>query len=260
MPPRTLLMLLVGFVGGLVLSACSAPTTCTAASCGGCCDSTGKCQSGATAEGCGLNGASCGRCGTGTVCQSGECRTGSTGGGGTTGGGGGGGGTTGGGTGGGGGCRVITTLETSQNNLALAEYRTFTNGPGHYNYAGWVYLTTGNPDGFRLEVVYPNDVVPPLTQNFTNVGYQHCTICGIFYENCPPQMTCGKEYLAQSGSVTITRADRSIAGRIQGSASAVRFNEWNTTTDQAVPGGGCVIATTIGPWDVGWNPDGGALP
>jgi len=271
MSPRTIVMLLAGFIGGLVASACGTSASCTPATCGGCCDAMSKCQSGATAETCGQNGASCGRCGTGTVCQAGECRAGSTGGGGgATGGGTGGGSSTGGGTGGGvtgggtggGGCRMIPTMEASQNNLAGAEYRTFTMGVGHYNYAGWAYLTAGNPDAFRLEVVYANDVVPPLSQDFANVvNYRTCTICGIFYENCPSsQQTCTRQYLAQGGTVTITRADRAPAGRLQGSASSVRFNEWNLGTDTAVAGGGCIIAGSIGPIDVGWNADGGAIP
>jgi Pyruvate/2-oxoacid:ferredoxin oxidoreductase delta subunit len=157
---------------------------------------------------------------------------------------------------------MIPSMEADQTNLALAEYRTFTNSVGHYNYAGWVYLTAGNPDALRLEVVYPNDVVPPLSQDLSNVvNYRTCTLCGIFYENCPAaQQTCSKLYLAQGGTMNITRADRATAGRIQGSASAVRFNEWNLSTDLAVPGGGCVIATSIGPIDVGWNADGGAPP
>jgi hypothetical protein len=287
-------MLVIGFTGGLTLAACgTAQSTCTTANCGGCCSAAGKCESGSTADACGDNGASCGRCGTGTVCQAGECRastsggggggatgggtgggsgggvTGGGSGGGVTGGGSGGGvtgggtggGVTGGGTGGGAGCRVIPMVETAQVNFGLGEYRSFSGGNGHYNFALWVYQST---DGLRVEVVYPNDVVPafPYTETFTTATrYRNCIACGIYYEQCDSMtLACQKEYLAQGGSMTITRADRAPAGRIEGSASGVRFNEWDLTSDTAVPGGGCIIATTIGPWNVGWNMDGGVIP
>ncbi len=271
MPPRTLIMLVVGFVGGLTLTACSPAASCTTATCGGCCTAAGKCESGSTADACGLSGASCGRCGTGTNCQAGECRAsnsgsgGGSGGGTTTGGGTGGGTTTGGGTGGGntGNCRTIALVETAQANLGLAEYRTFSNSPGHYNYAGWVYLTASSPDGFRLEVVYPNDVVPnfPYTETFNaNTRYRTCTACAIFYESCDPMTAvCARTFLGQSGSLTITRADRASVGRLAGSGANVRFNQWNLETDTA-DGTGCIIATTIGPFNIGWNADGGMIP
>jgi hypothetical protein len=279
MSPRTLLFLIVGFFGGLGLfSACSTANQCSSANCAGCCDAMGKCQLGTTADTCGLAGASCGRCGTGTVCQSGECRASSGNGGGTGGNSGTGGGTagtgggnagTGGGnvaTGGGsaGGCRQVPAATTNDGNLVLAEYRTFSNSPGHYNFAQWFYPTSQTAfDAFRLEVVYPNDVgpTPPLTQPFTAVGYFSCSVCSIFYENCDPMtLECTKSYLAQSGSVTISRADRAVAGRMTGSASNVHFREWNLMTDQAVPNGGCVDVATIGPWNVGWSNDGGVIP
>lgn len=265
MQPRTFFMLVIGFVGGLIASACSPAATCSPATCGGCCDTTGKCQSGASPDFCGSVGVACARCGTGTICQQSECRAASSngGGGGATGGGTGG-GVTGGGTGGGGGCRMITMLQTAQQNLGLAEYRSFSNSPGHYNYAGWIYLVSGaNPDSFRMEMVYPNDVVPnfPYTETFSSATrYRTCIACAIFYESCDPNTTaCQKEFLAQAGSMTVTRADRSTAGRTQGSASGLRFNEWDLASDTAA-GPGCIIVNTVGPWDIGWNADGGAIP
>ncbi len=280
MQPRTFLMLLVGFVGGLIVSACGPAASCSPATCGGCCDTSGKCQSGATPEFCGSTGVACARCGTGTVCQQSECRAASNGGGGgTTGGGGGttgggtGGGTTGGGTGGGttgggtggGGCRMITTLQATQQNLGLAEYRSFTSGStGHYNYAAWIYLVNGgtSTDNFRVEVVYPNDVSPnfPYTENFSAATrYGNCIACAIFYEGCDPMTTtCQHVYLGQAGSMTITRADQASLGRLSGSAMNVRFNEWNLATD-ASDGPGCVVVNTVA-FEGGWNADGGAPP
>ena len=281
MQPRTFFMLVIGFVGGLAASACGTAATCSPATCGGCCDTAGKCQSGATPEFCGSAGVACAHCGTGTVCQQSECRAASNGGGGgTTGGGSGGsgggatgGGATGGGSGGGvtgggtggGGCRMITMLQTTQQNLGLAEYRSFTNpANGHYNYAGWIYLVSGgNPDSFRMEMVYPNNVFPsfPYTETFTSATrYRNCLACAIYYESCDPQTTaCQKEYLAQSGSMTVNGADQSSAGRTQGSALNLRLNEWDLASDTAA-GTGCVIVNTVGPWNIGWNADGGAIP
>lgn len=280
---RTSLFLLAGFLIGLAASACGTTTaTCSAATCGGCCSASGKCEAGSSPSACGINGATCGRCGSGTVCQLGECTVssnlgggtgGGTTGGGTTGGGTTGGGTTGGGgatgggaaTGGGSGCRTVATVTTQQANLLNAEYRTFSGNNGFYNMALWglVPPLVSGFDGFRVEVVYPNGVgpIPPVTSAVTAQGYRACSLCALFYETCDMMGDCQKEYLAQSGSVTISRADRNAnEGRIVGSASNLRFVEWNLMTDTAVPGGGCIIATTVGPWDVGWNADGGMPP
>ncbi len=287
MHPRTFFMLVIGFVGGLVASACGTAATCSPATCGGCCDTAGKCQSGATPDFCGSAGVACAHCGTGTICQQSECRAASNGGGGGTTGGGSGGGATGGGTGGGttgggtgtgggttgggtgtgggGGCRMITMLATTQQNLGLAEYRSFTNpANGHYNYAGWIYLQSGgNPDSFRMEMVYPGNVFPtfPYTETFsTSTRYGNCKACAIYYESCDPNTTaCQREFLAQSGSMTVTRADQASVGRTQGSASNLRFTEWDLASDMP-SGTGCIIVNTVGPWDIGWNADGGAIP
>ena len=220
------------------------------------------------ADACGITGATCGRCGTGTVCQAGECRVGGTGGGtggGATGGGSGG-GLTGGGTGGSTGstCRQIGNAETSTSNLIIAEYRTFNNSPGHSNFVQWGYQTGASTfDSFRVEVIYPNDLGPrpPVTQPFTNVGYFSCSVCALFFEGCSSQsLDCAKTYLAQSGSVTISRADRAAEGRITGQASTMHLTQWDLMTDRAVANGGCVEIANVGPWNEGWNNDGGVVP
>ncbi len=275
MPSPRAFLFFVGFSLGLAFAACgSTSATCSATTCGGCCDATGKCQNGIAADACGVAGASCGRCGTGTVCQAGECRAASgTGGGGgntNTGGGAGtgGGSATGGGTatGGGGGtitCRQIASAPTTDNNLLDAEYRSFTSSQGHYNYAEWLFPNaTQTADTLRIEVVYPNDQgpVPPVTRSFTTQGYFACPICALFYENCDSNMQCAKTYLAQRGSITITRADRATAGRLVGSATNVRFNEWDLVNDGPVTPPSCVEIASIGPFNAGWPLDGGAPP
>lgn len=257
--------LMVGLLGGVLLANCSPAATCTAATCGGCCDATGKCQSGASIDACGINGETCGRCGANTTCMRGTCEAGgNTGGGsGSTGGGSGG---LGGGTGtggGGGGCRQIATLPTPTTHELLIEYRAFASGTGFYNFALWAYGTQLPLDAMRVEVVYPNlevPVMPPVTRTFTGSGYQACRLCAVFHESCNDQGECQKDYLAQQGTITIERADRAEAGRIIGSASNVRFVEWDLVNDRAITGGGCVEIGSIGPFDSGWNADGGMPP
>jgi hypothetical protein len=182
--------------------------------------------------------------------------TGSTGGGAATGGGS--------GTGGGTGCRQIATLETPPENELLLEYRTFSGSNGFYNFAFWGLGDPSAPpfDGFRVEVVYPDGVAPPtppLTYTFKSEGYLSCQVCAIYHEDCDDQVNCTRSYLAQAGTISIARADRAPAGRIIGSAANVRFYEWNLDTDEP-SGNGCIEVGSIGPWDAGWNADGGAPP
>lgn len=153
-------------------------------------------------------------------------------------------------------------VDLNQGNLALAEYRTFMNSPGHYNYAAWGFAGVTNPDAFRLEVVYPNDSFPnlPVTRTFSaSTRYNTCTVCGIYYEDCPAPDQCVREYLAQGGSITINRADRGPAGRIAGSGTSLRFNEWDIASDSPA-GSACVIVNVLSAFDVGWNSDGGTIP
>jgi hypothetical protein len=98
----------------LLISACSAPSRpCTAATCLGCCDSTGDCRVGSEQLACGMGGAACSSCSLGQTCTLGACALGTGQGGGNASGGGGGatgggGGLTGGGRGGGAGGGAIT--------------------------------------------------------------------------------------------------------------------------------------------------------
>lgn len=248
MNPLRLSSLLIGLAGGLLFANCSPMTTCSSATCGGCCDGAGKCQSGTTVEACGVEAETCGRCGSGTSCVRGSCEAGGTGGGG--------------GSVTDGGCRQVGQLFTPVENELVIEYRTFSSNAGFYNFALWGLVNAVPFDGVRVEVVYPNTgpvPTPPLMQNFTTIGYQSCRVCAIYHENCDGMGVCARNYLAQAGVVTIDRADRSAAGRIVGRASNVRFNEWDLDNDRAI-GTACVEATSIGPWNAGWNADGGAAP
>ncbi len=99
----------IAFAAAAVVSAlvaCGTPKKeCSAANCGGCCDSSGVCQQGETSLACGASGNTCDVCATGEQCVAAVCVPGSVvgGGSGATGGGtgttGGGSATTGGGTG-----------------------------------------------------------------------------------------------------------------------------------------------------------------
>ena len=245
---------------GFVLSNCGTAATCSSATCGGCCNALGKCESGATADACGIDGQSCGRCGSGTSCVGGACQAGSgTGGGsGATGGGS---GTTGGGSGG---CRQLGAIATPSSNDLFFEYRPFTSNAGWYNFALW---GVGNPsvlpfNAVRVEVVYPNaeaPLVPPVTRDFTGQTYKACRLCAVYHETCDANAVCQRDYLAQSGSMTIERADRAEAGRIIGNATNVRFVHWDLTGDVPLSSD-CVEATSIGTFNSGWNADGGAPP
>jgi hypothetical protein len=54
-------------------NACSSGNSCSSATCGGCCDSTGTCQMGTTNNACGVQGGACAVCPQGQGCQSGMC-------------------------------------------------------------------------------------------------------------------------------------------------------------------------------------------
>lgn len=62
-------------VGLLAFGACSSPqgATCTAATCAGCCDSTGTCRPGNETLACGSPGSQCQACGAGLGCVGGFC-------------------------------------------------------------------------------------------------------------------------------------------------------------------------------------------
>ncbi|MEW5742148.1 MAG: hypothetical protein AB1938_24750, partial [Myxococcota bacterium] len=162
--------------------------------------------------------------------------------------------------GGGSACRQISTFAT--NTVLIADYWPFTQSVGHYNVVRFVQPGIANPDGLGIEVVYPNDVGPtaPFTQNITSAGYRACSVCAVFYEDCSAPDSCARSYLARSGSVTISRADRAEAGRIIGSASGLHFEEWNIMADTAIPNGRCLDVSMVQPFNAGWNQDGGAPP
>lgn len=283
---RLALLFAVGFASGLTLAACSGTTTtCSPSTCGGCCDSTGLCKPGVTADACGVDGETCGRCGSGTTCSQGACTASGTGGGGGGGGGssgggggatGGGGGSTGGGggsTGGGGGaatgggsgsCRVVSSFGTESYKALEAGYLSFTQGVGHYHLVRWAQPVGTSADVLALEVVYPNDAptpAAPFTQAIAAVGYRACTVCAVFYDDCTGQpLRCGKTYLAQAGTVSMSELTRATEGRMTGSASNLRFVEWNLGTDVAVSNGACVEVARVEPFTLAWSADGGIGP
>jgi hypothetical protein len=92
-----ILLVPLALFAGLISSGCVIRNNCTANNCNGCCDATGMCLDGTTADACGVRGAMCSACMSG-VCASGVCSTPGVGGG-VSGGGAAGGGTAGGVTG-----------------------------------------------------------------------------------------------------------------------------------------------------------------
>lgn len=232
-------------VCGMVLAASACANVCSSKTCGGCCDAQGVCQSGVTVDACGEAGATCGRCGTTTTCVRGLCEAGSAGvdaGTGAT-------------------CRNIPSFPSAQSNVIIADYWSFMQSVGHYNVVRFSTPHDALVDGLGIEVVYPNDQGPtlPVTRSLTGT-YRTCDVCSVYYESCNQAGDCQKTYLARSGSVTVSRADRNAAsGRIAGSASNLRFVDWNLTTDMAASTA-CITVDQVPTFSVGWNHDGGSPP
>lgn len=62
-------------------TACGPSTSCSAATCAGCCDAMGLCQAGVTSSACGERGAMCASCSVSSSCSAGRCSLGGVGGG-----------------------------------------------------------------------------------------------------------------------------------------------------------------------------------
>jgi hypothetical protein len=176
----------------------------------------------------------------------------------------GGGAATGGGTGatggGAGGCRNLPTFNAvTQLN---ADYLAFSRG--FYHTVKFVGPAPVGVDGVEFQLVYYTGQlgpVVPLTRQLAVNSVATCDVCAIFYENCDSQGTCAHTYLGRSGTVSVTRADRDVnAGRMIGSASNLRFDEWNLGTDKAEPGGLCVTVGSVPSFNGAWNFDGGQPP
>lgn len=169
---------------------------------------------------------------------------GGTGGGTPTGGGTGGGTPTGGGTGGGapvgggagGGCATISsfiavrgdgTFDTTQNTFGTGQ-----SSP------------TDPTDELTLELWW--DATPlPVVRDLSTVGtYQQCLSCAVLRRDCFSGSCAGGEFYGRSGSMTVSSAPRGMAGTFVGTVTNVRFEEWNFTSDTAVPGGRCVIMSS----------------
>lgn len=119
-------------------------------------------------------------------------------------------------------------------------------------------------DGIEFQLVYyAGSVGPvvPFTRQLAVNSVATCDVCAIFYENCDSQGVCARTYLGRTGTVSVTRADRDInAGRMIGSASNLRFDEWNLNTDRAEASGLCVTVGNVPACNGAWNFDGGQPP
>lgn len=257
----------------------TAARSCSAQNCDGCCDSSDRCRTPSVTS-CGQAGSSCGVCGPGTDCRAGVCQVaGGAGGGGGAGGSGvgggsgsvgGGSGASGGGTGASGGgsgasgggagnCRNIPSLVVAAQ--LDADYLAFSRG--FYHVVKFLSPAPVGVDGIEFQLVYYNGAAGPtvpLVRQLSASPLATCDVCAIFYENCDQQGICARTYLARSGTVSVERADRNVnAGRMIGSASGLRFEEWNLRTD--VPeGNGCVTVGSVPGFNAAWNFDGGQPP
>ncbi|MFZ5442181.1 MAG: hypothetical protein ACOZQL_19390 [Myxococcota bacterium] len=169
------------------------------------------------------------------------------GGGGTTGGGGGttggGGGTTGGGggtTGGGGGSTPCTPLGPF----------TVVRGVGQYDSMNNVTLglgantSTDPTDILELQLWWVPNVTLPITQDLSTAGtFNTCATCALLRRGCTvsgSSTTCtGGDYLARSGSMTVTSAPMGTGTFSASLPGTTTFREWNYQTDMEVAGGRC---------------------
>ncbi|MDP3503477.1 MAG: hypothetical protein Q8S33_24295 [Myxococcales bacterium] len=196
---------------------------------------------------CGNAGAVCFACSTpNNTCMNGFCIPGGAGGGAPPVGGG---SPTGGGSGTGGGTSACpplslgtTTFPGGGFTTLEAGYDTFSGG--EFNVA--TFATGTQVLSFELVRLMGSTVPVPYSGSFMPVGYNTCVGCLQFGESCsvtpsPPDFTCARRFLAQSGTVNISAATPSaISGSFSGTVSNVTFREWNFgPSDSMVPGGAC---------------------
>jgi hypothetical protein len=199
---------------------------CNSGTCAGCCaGNTCIPTSAQTAVNCGQFGQLCLSCPNPQACVSGACSGG-----------------TGGGAGGDGGCAAISLAGTITEAFYSAPPNevTFT-----FKHAA---TATYNESTYELWWV-PTAPTLPYTENFSTASkYNTCEACVTYRETCTATAACsGRFFFAQTGSISVNTATRADAGVMQGSATAMTLQEWDTTNDVPVSGGACVTlpATTF---------------
>lgn len=84
-------------------------------------------------------------------------------------------------------------------------------------------------------------------------GYDGCEVCAGLSSGCREDGSgCAHDFLAVSGALALSRADRSSRGALEAEATAVQFLEWDLQADRPVPGGRC-IEVAPARWDARWG-------
>lgn len=177
------------------------------------------------------------------------------------------GGGAGGGAGGGGGSVVCTHVVFPESSFRAAAFVP-QQGP---TLPDWVWAQFAKPDGtdggfdtFGIELwFFGNSANPTFPYDVTlgPTSYAACEVCLTYAEGCDARGEgCRTFFLAQSGRVSFTKADRTYdVGEFAGSGTDIRFIEWHKEGDFAIPGGRCVELASY-TLDGGWSrarPDGG---
>ncbi len=273
---------LVALLAVSVIEGCG-PTmsACSEANCGGCCDASGKCASGSTADSCGSGGARCSKCPTGAQCLQQVCTIiqgagggssaaaggaaaggvasggGMAAGGGVATGGGiasgggvasGGGAATGGGTGGGvvnpGNCRVIANFTAP---MASGLYKT------NATKQAWISVfvapsAPGSAFGIRGEAQLYRPLGAttfPISGTISpNTTFTACDECFLLSTLCDlGGANCMSTMLGRGGTYTFASA---TMNSLTGSAQNVVFQPWNLQTDTPVTSGEpCILIQNI---------------
>ena len=81
----------------------------------------------------------------------------------------------------------------------------------------------------------------PYTVQLADTNYLDCEVCVLVDRHYDAGLGYGAPaYLALRGSVTVTRADHSLAaGQLVVSGTDLTLYEWDFAADRAAPGGGC---------------------
>ncbi len=216
-----------------------------------------RCQPGTTTEQCGRSGATCGGCATGQSCVAQGCGVAVVGGGGDAGG------------AGDAGPRAdagVTCLQIGP--VTQFDEAAFEGPPDAavlWSVFGTLPYDAGaGTDSFLQVELYrdPSDLPTfPETLMVPAETYAECFDCftvNLGCEEVAGSSVCEASFLAQGGALSfIAGTANERAGRFAGSASNLKFQEWDFDEDKAVVGGRCLVISQAN-WDEQW--DAGPLP
>ncbi|MFZ5442893.1 MAG: lamin tail domain-containing protein [Myxococcota bacterium] len=140
-----------------------------------------------------------------------------------------------------------TAMDPDAGCVTYATWPTTRTVGGYTAPTSWAELHAEPPDGgegdlLSVEAYFGGaGLTLPATETYSaTTTYAGCQICTWIGTGCDPMLGCTRFFLAQSGSTSVTAADRADAGTFVGSVSNLRLVEWDFDFDEAVPGGGCI--------------------